>query len=81
MLSRVRSPAKAGAWWCSGQWTTTTGIWADAKYLTDCRYSAELRSKLAGTGGDLPRHYQAVLRLQVRDAVPLTIAYLAHRVL
>lgn len=57
---------------------TTTAIWAGAMYLTDRRYAQELVAKVAGSG-EMPAHYQAVLRVFVRDAVPVKVVYETHR--
>ena len=57
---------------------TTTAIWAAAMYLTDPRYAQELVNKVGGASS-MPRHYQAVLRVYVRDAVPVKVVYETHR--
>ncbi|MCW5962877.1 MAG: hypothetical protein KIT83_02470 [Bryobacterales bacterium] len=58
---------------------TTTGIWAGAKYLTEDIYARELMSKLSTGGAPIPDHFQIVLRVTVRDAVPIKIVYETHR--
>lgn len=59
--------------------STTTGIWAGAKFLTEEIYARELVRKLSKGANPVPNHYQAVLRVSVRDGVPLKIVYEAHR--
>lgn len=61
--------------------STTTGIWAGAKFLTEQIYARELLGRLSAGASPVPDHYQVVLRVSVRDSVPLKIAYVAHRLI
>jgi hypothetical protein len=60
---------------------STTGVWAAAQFLTDPGYAKELVSHLRKGNGQLPAHYQLVLKSQIAAEVPIRISYVTHRVL
>ncbi|MGP8244542.1 MAG: hypothetical protein ACLQVN_08490 [Bryobacteraceae bacterium] len=58
---------------------STTGVWAAAQFLTDPGYAKELVAHLRQPDGQLPRHYQVVLKSQIAAGVPIRISYVTHR--
>jgi hypothetical protein len=59
--------------------TTTEGIWGAVEAVTNAKYAARLVQPLRLPSGGLPAAYQAVLKVTLRDAVPVDVAYVTHR--
>ncbi len=57
---------------------STEGVWAVAEYLTEGRTVRELVQKLRGVTGQMPRAWEALLRVRYKDRVPLQTQYVAH---
>jgi hypothetical protein len=55
------------------------GVWAAAQFLTDPVYAKEMVARLRRPDGQLPKHYQVVIKSQMAGDVPLRISYITHR--
>ncbi len=60
---------------------STEATWAAVEYVTRADYVRELVQRLRLPSGQMPRGYQAVIRVQLKSMVPFRISYEAHRVL
>jgi hypothetical protein len=59
----------------------TAGTLAAVQYATQPSYARELCQRLRAAHGELPRHYQIVLRLKLQNMYPIDISYVTHHVL
>jgi hypothetical protein len=59
----------------------TAGTLAAVQYATQPSYAHELCQRLRAASGELPRHYQVVVRLKLQNLYPIDISYVSHHVL
>jgi hypothetical protein len=57
------------------------GTLAAVQYMTQGRRVEELQDRMRLPDGALPRHFQVVLKAQVKDFTPVQVDYLSHHVL
>ena len=60
---------------------STEGVWALAEYVTDGRSIKELVQKLRTSSGQMPRAWEAILRIRYKSGVPVQTQYVSHHVL
>lgn len=54
---------------------------AAAQWLTQPIRARELAARLRGPSGEIPRHFQAVLRVEFKQGIPVGSSYVFHHVL
>jgi hypothetical protein len=59
--------------------SATEGTAAAMDYVTDAARLRELFARLKGPSGDVPKYFEAVLRVEFRDMVPVRTQYQTHR--
>lgn len=60
---------------------STEGVWALAEYLTDPPTVKELVGNLRQASGQMPRAWEAILRIRYKAQVPVQIQYVTHHAL
>ncbi|MBL8229686.1 MAG: hypothetical protein JNL98_14450 [Bryobacterales bacterium] len=60
--------------------SSTEGTWAAAQYATQPEGLRELFAKVKTTSGEIPRHFEALVRVRFREMVPVSFTYITHRV-
>ncbi len=60
--------------------SATEGTAAAVDFVTDTLHLGRLYAAIKDKDGSVPRHFEAVIRVQFRSMVPVTITYVAHRV-
>lgn len=79
LLSRISGIGQdAEVLYVGGNWGPDT--LAAVQYLTEPRLAAELAGRIRLPNGALPRHYQAVIRVQFKNMTPLRSSIVSHRV-
>jgi hypothetical protein len=59
----------------------TAGTLGAVQYATQPDYARELLRRLRLPSGELPRHYQVLIRLKLQNLYPIEISYVMHHVL
>ena len=59
----------------------TAGTLGAVQYATQPDYARDLVQRLRLPSGDLPRHYQVLVRLKLQNLYPIQVAYVTHHVL
>ena len=73
------APRSRGDLHLASNWTA--GTLAAVQYATQPSYARELCQRLRAAAGELPRHYQVVVRLKLENLYPIDISYVTHHVL
>jgi hypothetical protein len=58
---------------------STEGTLAATEFATQPQYASELVARLSDATGNLPRHYQVVIRAKFKSQIPIGIQYVTHR--
>jgi hypothetical protein len=61
--------------------TSTEGTWAAAEFLTTPALLQQMLNKLRTPNGQLPEHYQLVIKSRFKSQVPIHTDYVTHHVL
>jgi len=61
--------------------SSTEGTWGVTEYVTNPAHVRELVARLRSPSGSLPEAYQVVIRVKIKDGVPIDVTYVTHRVL
>lgn len=80
LISRLPGPHRnAQMLILSGNWTV--GTMGATQYMTQPQYARDLVSRIRLPSGQLPEHYQVVVKVSFNAGVPVRVSYLNHRVL
>ncbi len=80
LITRAPGPSGAGELLIvAGNGSADTMAAAD--WLTQPWHARELAAKLKGSSGELPRHFQAVLKVVFKQGIPVQSSYVFHHVL
>ncbi len=58
---------------------STEGTWAAVEYVTKANYAAELVGRVKLASGELPRSFQAVIRVECKQQVPWKTSFVTYR--
>ncbi|HJZ97623.1 MAG TPA: hypothetical protein VKE70_14035 [Candidatus Solibacter sp.] len=80
LISRTAGPSGVGEFlMIAGNASADT--FAAAEWLTQTFRARELTSHLKGSDGQIPRHFQAVIKVAFKQGIPVQSSYVYHRVL
>lgn len=60
---------------------STETVLAAVEYVTQPKYAAEMREKLARDRREFPPAYEVVIKARFKSQTPIDISYVTHRVL
>jgi hypothetical protein len=80
LITRTTGPSGAGEFlMIAGNASPDT--FAAAEWMTDARRARELLGHLRGASAELPRHFQAVIKVAFKQGIPVQSSYVFHHVL
>jgi len=80
LISRTSGPSGAGELLVIAG-NASSDTFAAPEWLTDPRRAKELVSHLRGPAGEIPKHFQMVLRVEFKQGIPLDSSYVFHHAL
>lgn len=80
LISRTLGPSGAGELLTIAG-NASADTLAAAEWLTQPWHAKELAAKLRNSAGEIPRHFQVVLRVEFKQGIPVKSEYVYHHVL